>query len=124
MTDSKPSKRPIVRHPGQALAFGLFCTVLYFMTVRGFPDAASMEEIIAGCVLIGAVGFFSWLYWPVSVFFVALVVATLIGSRFWVYDVNWPNAVALAVPSLVPFIFFAVPDIFRWRKNQKSSKAA
>ena len=124
MTDTKLNKKPSIRHAKYALMFGLFCAALYLMTVRVFPDAASMEEIIAGCVLIGVVGFFSWLCWPVSVVILALVLMTLATSRFWVYDVNWPNAVALLVPCLVPFIFFAVPDILRWRKNQKSSKAA
>ncbi len=123
MTDSKPSKRSIIRHPSHALVFGLFCTALYFMTVRVFPDAANMDEIIAGCVFIGAVGFFSWLCWPVSVVILTLVLMTLAASRFWVYDVNWPSAVALLVPCLVPFIFFAIPDILRWWNNTEDGAA-
>jgi hypothetical protein len=124
MSDTKVEKKALALRVLDAVMFGIFSSIVFYMTVQSsIPDTA-MKELFAGSVIIGMIGLVCWI-WPryVATGFVLLVGATLAGSFLWPSEVNWPNAIALLVPCLVPFLLFAVPSLLRWLKSREGGMA-
>lgn len=123
MSNDDVERKARVRRVQNALMFGVFSSILFFMTVRSSVADTAMKDLFAGSVIIGMIGLVCWIWRRyVAGGFLLLVGATLAGSA-WPSEVSWLYAIALLVPCLVPFLLFAVPSLLRWLKTQEGGMA-
>ncbi len=123
MSNSEVETRVRARRVLHAAVFGGFSLAVYYLTARSSAPHAAATELFAGSFFIGLMGLVCWLWPPVALCFLVLVVATLAGAVFGPVGVNWPGAIALLVPCLVPSLIYVGSALLQWLKSEEGGMA-